>query len=209
MKALVIGGTGATGKVLVRQLLCDDDFHEVVIFIRKEWDIQHPKLVVHLVDFEQIDQWKHLIAGDVAFSCLGTTLKQAGSKQKQWHIDYDYVMQFAQYAKGNGVTNFVLLSAKAASDKSAFFYSRLKGTLERSVLNLSFENTIILRPGLLLRPGTNRMGERIAAKVLFFFNKMRLFMKYKPIEVVKVANRMRREAKNYCCRRLIIESNEI
>jgi len=209
MKALVIGGTGATGKVLVRQLLCDDDFHEVVIFIRKEWEIHHPKLVTHLVDFEQIDQWKHLIEGDIAFSCLGTTLKQAGSKKAQWHIDYDYVMQFAQYAKSNRVKNFVLLSAKAASDKSMFFYSKLKGTLERSILNLRFENTIILRPGLLLRPGTNRMGERIAAKVLQFFNSMRLFMKYKPIEVVKVANRMRKEAKNECCRRLIIESDEM
>lgn len=209
MKVLVIGGTGATGKVLVRQLLCDDDFHEVVIFIRKEWDIHHPKLVSHLVDFEQIDQWKHLIEGDVAFSCLGTTLKQAGSKEKQWHIDYDYVMQFAQHAKGNRVGNFVLLSAKAASDKSMFFYSKLKGTLERSILNLRFENTVILRPGLLLRPGTNRMGERIAAKILKGFNSIKLFMKYKPIEVVKVANRMRKEAKNDCCRRLIIESDEM
>lgn len=209
MKALVIGGTGATGKVLVRQLLCDDAFHEVVIFIRRDWDLQHPKLVTHIVDFEHVDQWKYLIQGDVAFSCLGTTRKDVGTKKQQWHIDYDYVMQFAQYAKGSRVSTFVLLSAKAASDHSTFFYSRLKGTLERSVLNLRFDNTIILRPGLLLRPGTNRIGERIAAKVLFGFNKIGLFRKYKPIEVVKVANRMRSEAKIDCCRRLIIESDEM
>ncbi|WP_121964292.1 NAD(P)H-binding protein [Myroides sp. N17-2] len=209
MKALVIGGTGATGKVLVRQLLCDDAFHEVVIFIRREWELQHPKLVTHIVDFENIDQWKHLIQGDVAFSCLGTTLKEVGSKKKQWHIDYDYVMQFAQYAKGNRVNTFVLLSAKAASERSAFFYSRLKGTLERSILNLRFDNTIILRPGLLLRPGSNRFGERLAAKILLGFNAIGMFKKHKPVEVVKVANRMRHEAKVDCCRRLIVESNEM
>ncbi|MCC9041983.1 NAD(P)H-binding protein [Myroides sp. M-43] len=209
MKALVIGGTGATGKVLVRQLLCDDDFHEVVIFIRKGWEINHPKLISHIVDFDKIDQWKHLIVGDVAFSCLGTTIKQAGSKKNQWHIDYDYVMQFAQYAKANRVDNFVLLSAKGASDRSTFFYSKLKGTLERSILNLHFENTIILRPGLLIRPGTDRFGERIAAKLLRFFNAIHLFKGYKPIDVFKVANRMRSESKNNCCRRLIVESNEI
>lgn len=209
MKALVIGATGAVGKVLVRQLLCDDYFSEVVIFIRKEWDIQHPKLITHIVDFEKMPDWAYLIGGDVAFSCLGTTLKQAGSKQNQWHIDYDYVIQFARYAKDNNVKNFVLLSAKAASSNSIFFYSKMKGRLERAILNVGFDNTIILRPGLLLRPGTNRIGERIAAKILSFFNSMKLFMSNKPIEVVKVANRMRKESKNDCCRRLIIESEDI
>lgn len=209
MKALVIGATGAVGKVLVRQLLCDDYFSEVVIFVRKEWDIQHPKLITHIVDFEKMPEWAYLIGGDVAFSCLGTTLKQAGSKQNQWHIDYDYVIQFARYAKDNNVKNFVLLSAKAASSNSIFFYSKMKGRLERAILNVGFDNTIILRPGLLLRPGTNRIGERIAAKILSFFNSMKLFMSNKPIEVVKVANRMRKESKNDCCRRLIIESEDI
>lgn len=209
MKALVIGATGAVGKVLVRQLLCDDYFSEVVIFVRKEWDIQHPKLITHIVDFEKMPDWAYLIGGDVAFSCLGTTLKQAGSKQNQWHIDYDYVIQFARYAKDNNVKNFVLLSAKAASSNSIFFYSKMKGRLERAILNVGFDNTIILRPGLLLRPGTNRIGERIAAKILSFFNSMKLFMSNKPIEVVKVANRMRKESKNDCCRRLIIESEDI
>ncbi|MDR2222343.1 MAG: NAD(P)H-binding protein [Flavobacteriaceae bacterium] len=209
MKALVIGATGATGKVLVRQLLCDDDFNEVVIFIRKKWDIQHPKLVTHLIDFEEIDEWKYLIQGDVAFSCFGTTLKQAGSKQQQWHIDYDYVMQFAQYAKSNGIQNFILLSSKGASEKSKIFYSKLKGTIEHSIYNLRFENTIILRPSLLLRPDTDRKGERVSASLLKFFNSLGFFKSYKPIELVKVANRMRLESKNHFCRRLILESNEI
>ena len=79
MKALVIGATGATGKDLVNKLLQDKDYEEVDIFVRKPLDIENPKLKTHLVDFENPDSWKNLVNGDVAFSCLGTTLKAAGS----------------------------------------------------------------------------------------------------------------------------------
>ena len=34
---------------------------------------------------------------------MGTTLSAAGSKDKQWHIDYDIPLKFAEMAKLNGV----------------------------------------------------------------------------------------------------------
>jgi uncharacterized protein YbjT (DUF2867 family) len=102
MKALVIGATGATGKDLVNQLLNDQDFEEVNMFVRKPIDIQNNKLKVHLVNFEKPEEWKDLVKGDVAFSCLGTTLKAAGSKEAQRKVDYDYQYEFAQAAKENG-----------------------------------------------------------------------------------------------------------
>ena len=88
MKALVIGATGATGKDLVYKLLNDKDYDEVNIFVRKPMNIQHPKLKTHVVDFEKPQEWQDLVKGDVAFSCLGTTLKGAGSKQAQRKVDY-------------------------------------------------------------------------------------------------------------------------
>ncbi|MFD0700822.1 NAD(P)H-binding protein [Myroides pelagicus] len=209
MKALIIGATGAVGKVLVRQLLCDDYFTEIVVFIRSEWDLNHPKLIAHIVDFDAIETWKHLIHGDVVFSCLGTTLKQAGSKLKQKHIDHDYVVQFAQYAKSHQVSNFILLSSRGASERSKFFYSQLKGKIEHAILSLRFSNTVIVRPSLMIRPGTDRMGEVISAKILRFFNRVGLFRGYKPIDVFQVASRMRIASKNDYCRRLIIENAEI
>lgn len=99
MKALVIGATGATGKDLVNQLLNDKEFDEVDIFVRKPVDIQNDKLKVHVVNFEKPEEWKEMVKGDVAFSCLGTTLKDAGSKEAQKKVDFDYQYEFAKAAK--------------------------------------------------------------------------------------------------------------
>ena len=90
MKALIIGATGATGKDLVNKLLHDNDFEEVHAFVRRPLEIESDKLKSHVVDFENPDSWKDLVKGDVAFSCLGTTLKDAGSKDAQRKVDFDY-----------------------------------------------------------------------------------------------------------------------
>ncbi len=209
MRAVIIGATGATGKVLVRQLLADDDFSFVEIFVRNEWDIQHPKLICHVVNFEKIEEWKHLIEGDVAYSCLGTTLKDAGSKERQWHIEYDYVIQFAQYCKANKIKSFVVLSSKGASERSKIFYLKLKGMIERSILSLHFDNTIIVRPSTLLRPNSNRKGEKFSIKLIQFLNRMGLYKSYKPVSVFDVAKRMRKESKQLTYRVSVIENSEI
>lgn len=209
MRAVIIGATGATGKVLVRQLLADDDFSFVEIFVRNEWDIQHPKLICHVVNFEKIEEWKHLIEGDVAFSCLGTTLKDAGSKEKQWHIEYDYVIQFAQYCKANGIKSFIVLSSKSASERSKIFYLKLKGMIERSILSLHFDNTIIVRPSSMIRPNSNRKGEKFSIKLLRFLNRIGLYRSYKPVSVFDVAKKMRLESKQFTYRVSVIENSEI
>ena len=86
MHALLIGATGATGKDLLELLLKDNAIHQVDIFVRRHPDLQHNKLNIHVIEFDRPEQWKHLVKGDVLFSCLGTTLKAAGSKDAQWKI---------------------------------------------------------------------------------------------------------------------------
>lgn len=121
MKALVIGATGATGKDLVNQLLNDKDFEEVNIFVRKPVDIQNDRLHVHVVNFEKPEEWKGMVKGDVAFSCLGTTLKDAGSKEAQRKVDFDYQYEFAKAARENDVEDYILVSAYGASPDSRIF----------------------------------------------------------------------------------------
>src|SRR5690606_1371057 len=118
MRALIIGATGATGKDLVNQLLQDSEFTKVDIFVRKPITLQHPKLNAHIVDFDKPNEWKDLVKGDVAFSCMGTTLKDAGSKEAQRKVDFDYQLNFSKSAKENGVDDFILVSAYGASPKS-------------------------------------------------------------------------------------------
>lgn len=195
MKALIIGATGATGKDLVRVLLQDRDYTAVVIFVRRSTGIVHPKLIEIVIDFNKLENESEVIKGDVWFSCLGTTMKAAGSKEKQWHIDYDIPAKFAEIAKRNGVTKAVLLSAYGASAKSSVFYSRVKGNLEDRIASLAFEQYIIFRPGLLLRKNTNRLGERMTAGALKVLNFLGLIRKFRPLPTFTLAEKMAKAPK--------------
>lgn len=195
MKALLIGATGATGKELVKQLVSDSDFSEVHTFTRKDLDFQHPKLTNHVVDFEKPEDWKDLIQGDVAFSCLGTTLKAAGSKEAQRKVDYEYQYHFAQAAKENQVDDYVLVSAYGASPQSKIFYSRIKGELEEAVKALHFNKLTIFNPGMLERKDSDRQGEVLGGKVIRFANKLGLFKSQEPLPTDVLAQAMIKASK--------------
>jgi len=190
MKALVIGATGATGKDLVKQLLNDPDYEEVNVFVRKPLETENPKLKNHLVDFDKPEEWRDLVQGDVAFSCLGTTLKNAGSKEAQRKVDYDYQYNFAKTAKENGVEDYILVSSYGASPKSKIFYSKMKGDLEESVKNLHFNKITIFQPGMLERKDTERTGEVLGGKIIKFANKFGILTHQKPLPTDVLAQAM-------------------
>ena len=194
MKGLIIGATGATGKDLLAKLLEDDTYSEVHCFVRKPMSISHPKLHAHVVNFETPKAWVDLLHGDVAFSCLGTTLAVAGNKDAQWRVDYDYQYTFAQQCKANGVPTFVLVSAAMANAQSKMFYNRMKGALEEAVKKLNFPRLLIFQPSILIRPKSNRGGENITVKVISFLNKLGILGRYKPMPTAILAERMRKEA---------------
>lgn len=190
MKAIIIGGTGATGKELVKQLLEDARFKEVVVLVRRPYFDEHKKLKEVIVDFENLNNHADMIQGDVAFSCLGTTLKDAGSKDAQWRVDHDYQLEFASVAKANGVKDFVLISAFGADAKSFFFYSKMKGTLEDNIRKLGFSRLIVMQPGGIDRPGTTRKGEAFGMRFLKVLNTIGLFKGYAPLPTRDLAQAM-------------------
>ena len=193
MKALIIGATGATGKDLVTLLLNDDTYAEVHCFVRKPMSISHPKLHAHVINFDTPEAWADLLHGDVAFSCLGTTLAMAGSKEAQWRVDYDYQYAFAQQCKANGVPTFVLVSAAGATAQSKLFYNRMKGQLEDAMKALEFTRLLIFQPSVLVRKGSDRKGEQFGLKMIVLLNKIGLFKRYRPMPTNVLAQRMRRE----------------
>jgi uncharacterized protein YbjT (DUF2867 family) len=209
MKALIIGATGATGKDLVNVLLQDPDYTEVVIFVRRSSGMVHPKLIEILTDFDRLEQVSGHIKGDVWFSCLGTTLKAAGSKDKQWHIDYEIPLKFAEIARKNGIPRTVLLSAYGASATSKVFYSKIKGKLEEDIDSLAFDQYIIFKPGMLLRKDTDRPGERIMAGVLNFLNSLGLIRKFKPLPTSTLAEKLSKAPKVLTAGKHVIELNKI
>ena len=193
MKALIIGATGATGKDLVTQLLADDTYSEVHCFVRKPLTLTHPKLHTHVVDFENPKAWADLLRGDVAFSCLGTTLAVAGSKEAQWRVDYDYQYNFAKHCHNNGIPTFVLVSAAGAKAQSKLFYNRMKGQLEDAIKALGFARLLIFQPSVLVRKGSDRKGEQFGLKMIVFLNKLGLFKRYRPMPTSVLAEKMRKE----------------
>ena len=81
MKAIVIGATGATGRELIKILLQRSEVKHILVFTRKKLDVSSPKLDVHVINFAEIDKYRNIINGDILFSALGTTLKDAKSKE--------------------------------------------------------------------------------------------------------------------------------
>ena len=196
MKALVIGATGAVGKDLVEQLLKDDTFDRVEIFVRREVKIPSVKLASHVVDFDHLETWSSLLIGDVLFSCLGTTIKAAGSQDAQWKVDYTYQLEAARAARAGGVQKLVLVSSAGANAKSKIFYTRMKGQLDEDVAKLGFPGCFILRPPSLIRKDSDRFGEKAGVAVLKGLNAIGLMRSWKPMPTEEVAAAMIRLAES-------------
>lgn len=187
---MIIGGSGATGRELVAQLLEDTRFEWVTVLLRRPYFEKHPKLVEIVVDFEDLASYGDHIRGDVAFSCLGTTLRDAGSKEAQWRVDHDYQWEFAKLARENGVGAFILLSAHGAKADSSIFYSKMKGRLEEHISQLDFPQLTIIHPGGIERPNSDRMGEKLLIPLLKTFNAIGLFKAYAPLTTQRLAKAM-------------------
>lgn len=190
MKALILGATGATGRELVKTLLNDPLYTEVHAFVRTNRLEAHPRLSVHVVDFEQPDSWRELVQGDVAFSCLGTTVREAGGEAQQRRVDVDYQEQFAQMAHQAGVATFVLQSSAGADAASRYFYMKIKGEVEDYVLGLKFPRTLIFRPGILDRGERTRLGERLSLVAIKGLNAIGLMKQYAPLKTSTLAEKM-------------------
>ena len=183
MKVLLIGATGATGSFVLKYLLANEQITEVVIFVRRSTGIVNDKLTEIITLFDELTTHQSVMNADVAISCLGTTLKQAGSKKAQWLVDYEYQLKFAELCKLSSINHFILLSSLGASAKSKIFYSQMKGALEEAMKALQFQRLDIVQPSLLIRPNSDRLGERWSEKLLKFLNGVGLLKTYQPIKV--------------------------
>ena len=192
MKALVIGSTGATGIELTKQLIEQEEFTEIHVFVRNIPTINHPKLNVHKVDFNEINIWSEKLKGDVLFLAMGTTLKTAGSKEAQYKVDVTYQFETAKAAANNNVPKLILVSSTGANQNSIFFYPKIKGELEEMVKKLNFKSIYILRPPVLDR-GEVMMRPTESKKTIAFikrFNKFGLLDSQKPMTTSFLASKM-------------------
>lgn len=166
MRLLIVGSTGLVGSEVLKLALADGRITSVVAPVRKPLP-EHPKLSAPVVDFGKLpadeDWWKAY-----AVVCtLGTTMKTAGSKEAFRRVDYEYPMAVGKLARSAGTPAFILNSAAGADPESRFFYSKVKGEVERDLEALGFDSLAIFRPGLIGgKRDEHRPGERFAEAVL-------------------------------------------
>lgn len=174
MKVALFGSTGLVGKNVLKLLVRLDQVEHVYCPVRR---VPEPaetgilegaaKIDFDVVDFEQVDKLREMFAGlDAAICCLGTTIKQAGSKPAQEKIDVRLPLSLAAVAKKAGVRHFLCVSAQGANTHSPFFYNRLKGMLEEGLTMIGFEALTLVRPSLLLgKHKDKRFGEDLMQKI--------------------------------------------
>ena len=210
--ALVIGSTGLIGTELLKIILESPEYFQVVTFVKRDSGIRHPKLIQHLIDFDQPDTYENLVAGDDFFCTIGTTIKNAGSQNAFRQVDYEYPRQFASFAMQNKVKQFLIISALNADAKSSNFYLKTKGAIQDFLKNCEFESVAVLQPSLLLGNRAEfRFGERVGAFFMrtFSFILQGNLKKYKAIEGKTVAKAMFKIAQRHDTGFKLYESDAI
>lgn len=162
-KAIVIGATGMVGKQLVRQLLEQQAYAEVVILVREPLEVTHAKLKQVVVNWDELEKYESAFhQTDDLFCCLGTTIKKAGSEVAFCKVDLEYPVTAAKIAERHGIKQFIGISSMGADAKSRIFYSRTKGLFEEEITNIGIPSVHFVRPSLLLgERKANRAGEKM------------------------------------------------
>ncbi|SCU89871.1 LADA_0F00232g1_1 [Lachancea dasiensis] len=160
LNVLIFGATGLCGSSFVKYAVKERALSVTTISRRKLTVSYEPEKVNSVIE-ENSENWSHLIPPntDIVLSGLATTRGEAG-KENFYKVDHDLNLALARAAKSQGCTTYVLVSSIGADANSMFFYLKTKGEIERDVLALNFDRTIILRPGPLV-------GERDKSKGLF------------------------------------------
>lgn len=191
--ALVAGASGLIGSQLLPLLLASDRYDRVIAVGRRPVPLVHPKLEQRLLDFDRLEDHRLQLIADDVFCCLGTTLRQAGSREAFYKVDYLYVVKLAALTAANFASQLLVVSSMGADAGSRVYYSRVKGEMEAAVGQTPFRAIHFFRPSLLLgeRP-EKRFGEQLGALVLRALRPALRgpLRKYRAIEAATVARAM-------------------
>ncbi|GAB2957539.1 oxidoreductase [Hymenobacter coalescens] len=191
--ALIAGASGLVGSQLLPLLLSCGRYAKVISIGRRQLSLVHPRLEQRVVDFDRLEDHRLSLIADDVYCCLGTTMRQAGSREAFYQVDFLYVVKLAALTAANFAAQFMVVSAMGADVASAFYYSRVKGDMEAAVRQAPFRAIHIFRPSLLLgsRP-EKRLGEQLGAALLRLVSPLLLgpLRRYRGIDAQVVAQGM-------------------
>jgi len=209
--ALLFGSSGLVGGHLLNQLIKDNQYSKIKLFVRTDPEISDPKVEVIKTNFNNLQNHKESIKGDDCFFCIGTTKKKSPDKDDYRKIELEVPKEIAKITKSNLVNSFIFVSALYANPKSSGDYVRFKGLVEEELKRLNFLKLGLMRPSFLMGDRKEkRVGEKIGIFIFKLLSPLLLgpLKKMRPIHSETVAKAMIRAA-NENLEKNIFESNEI
>ena len=200
---LLAGATGLTGEHLLDRLLNEPTVNRVFAPSRRPL-AEHPHLENPVGDPEVfLPQLSGRV--DIAYCCLGTTIKKAGSEQAFRAVDFDLVVAFGKRAREMGARHLIVISAIGADRRSSVLYNRVKGEMEYALKAQNWPQLTIVRPSLLIG---DRLEPRLVEQLAAPLSKL-LPGKYHGIEASQLARAMWRLALEEQDGVRIVESDEL
>ena len=209
--ALLFGASGLVGGHLLNELIKENYYSKIKIFVRSEPKISDPKIEIIRTDFNNLQNHKDDIKGDDCFLCIGTTKQNSPDKNEYRKVELEMPKEIAQIAKSNSINSFVFISSGYADPKSSGDYLKFKGQVEEELKRLNFTKLGIMRPSFLMgNRKEKRIGEKIGILVFKLLSPLLLgpLKKMKPINSEIVAKAMIKAA-NENLEINTFESNEI
>lgn len=193
-KGIVIAGaTGEVGKRLAEKLIARNLNTPIYALVRQISTDLPESIHQYVVDFNALEDTQIPIDFDMAYCCLGTTIKKAGTKAAFEKVDYEYPIAFAKWAKAKGCQKFACITSVGANHNSKNFYLQVKGKTEHDLTQIGFSHLWLIRPGLLLGNREEfRLGEylgALAGRLVSPFLTGKL-AKYKAVQMMDVAQVM-------------------
>ena len=199
-RILLAGATGLVGRLTLRALLAESGFTGIVLApVRRDLDAGDSRLVAVRTDLGKPGAEAAIVDAigrqapaqlDAFVSCLGTTLRAAGSREAFIAVDRDLVLRLAQLAFDHGARHAVLMSSVGASRQSGNFYLRVKGEVEDAMARIGFARLDIIQPGLLIGAREQRRPAEAIAQSLVPLADRALFGKlarFRSIDAKRVA----------------------
>lgn len=192
-KAIIAGASGLIGSSLVKILLNDPQYSEVLALVRAPLELSNPKFNQIAINFDKLDDYAHLITGDVIFCTLGSTRKKTPDLTVYRKVDHDYPLKLADIAVTNSISQYHLISSIGANPEASNFYSKMKGETESDIKGAGLAGLVIYRPSLLTgNRKESRLAEGIMQGLSKVINPLLIggLKKYRSIEAETVANAM-------------------
>ena len=74
--ALVFGSTGLVGNHILNQLVKNNNYSKIKLFVRTSIKVNDGKIEIIQTDFNNLEQHREEMTGDECFFCIGTTKKK-------------------------------------------------------------------------------------------------------------------------------------